>query len=303
MAENLVIIGSGPAGYTAAIYTVRDSLDPILVRGFQPGGQLTSTSAVENYPGFPSVLGPDLMEDMYKQVKLLGCRTIDDDVTKVDLKNYPYSVFVGEKEYKTRSIIIASGANAKWLGLKNEKRLIGHGVSGCAVCDGVFFKGKDIVVVGGGDSAMEDATYLSKTAKSVTLIHRRDSFRASKIMQKRVLSNPKIKVLLDTVIEDVLGKDRVSGLRIKNLKTGELKDMDTSGLFVAIGHTPNTKLFEGQLDLDKEGYIKTHDFTKTSKAGVFAAGDVQDRHYKQAVIAAGWGSMAAIDAREFLNSQ
>lgn len=303
MVENVIVMGSGPAGYTAAIYAVRDYLNPILVRGFQPGGQLMLTSDVENYPGFPSILGPNLMEEMYKHVKTLNCRIIDDDVTKVDLSKYPYSVIVGEQEYTTRSLIIASGANAKWLGLENEKRLIGKGVSGCAVCDGPFFKNEDVVVVGGGDSAMEDASYLAGLVKSVTLIHRKHEFRASKAMQERVLSNPKIKILWDTVVEDILGKDRVSGIKLKNLVSGEANTLATKGLFIAIGHSPNTKLFEGQLDLDAEGYIKTHDFTKTSKAGVFAAGDVQDRHYKQAVIAAGWGSMAAIDTREFLMQQ
>ncbi len=240
------------------------------------------------------------MEEMYRHVKYLKCRLVDEDVTSVDLSTNPFKVSVGDKDYQAHAIIIASGANAKWLGLENEKRLVGKGVSGCAVCDGFFFKNKDVVVVGGGDSAMEDAAYLSKMVKSVTLIHRRHEFKASKIMQERVLSNPKIKILWDTIIEDVLGEDRITGLKIKNVKTGAGETIKTEGLFIAIGHAPNTGLFEKQIELDEEGYIKTHDFTKTSKPGVFAAGDVQDRHYKQAVIAAGWGSMAAIDAREFL---
>ncbi len=300
MVEKIIIIGSGPAGYTAAIYAARDDFDPLLIRGFQTGGQLILTSKVENYPGFISILGPELMDKMYEHVKSVKCRSIDEDVTKVDLGSYPYKVYAGGKMYETKSIIIASGATTKWLGLENESRLVGKGVSGCAVCDGPFFKDKDVVVVGGGDSAMEDASYITKFAKSVTLIHRKDSFRASGVMQDRVLSNPKIKIIYDTVIDDVLGEEKVSGVRIKNVKTGETKDLRTDGLFVAIGHTPNTELFKGQLELDKEGYIVTHDFTKTSKEGIFAAGDVQDRKYKQAVIAAGWGSMAAMDARKFL---
>ncbi len=303
MVEKVIIIGSGPAGYTAAIYAVRDNLDPLLIRGFQPGGQLMLTSNVENYPGFPSILGQDLMEDMYKHVKGLNCRVIDDDVTKVDLNIYPYKVWISEVEYETKSIIIATGASAKWLGLKNEQKLVGKGVSGCAICDGFFFKGKDVAVIGGGDSAMEDASYLSSLAKSVLLIHRRSEFKASKIMQERVLSNPKIKIMWDTEVIDVLGDNKLSGIRTKNNKTDETIDLKIDGLFIAIGHSPNTFLFKEQLDLDEMGYIKTHDFTKTSKPGVFAAGDVQDRHYKQAVIAAGWGSMAAIDCREFLTTK
>lgn len=303
MVEKVVIIGSGPAGYTAAIYAARDDLDPVLIRGFQTGGQLMLTSEVENYPGFPSILGPELMDKMYEHVKTQKCKIVDDDVTKVDLNNYPYKVYTTEKVYETKSIIIASGANAKWLGLENESRLIGKGVSGCAVCDGPFFKNKDVVVVGGGDSAMEDASYITKFAKSVKIIHRRDSFRASRTMQDRVLSNPKIKIVWDSIVEDILGDQKVSGVRIKNLKTGKSEDIPTEGVFIAIGHSPNTKLFYGQLDLDENGYIMVHDFTKTSKPGVFAAGDVQDKVYKQAVIAAGWGSMAAIDARKFLSEQ
>ncbi len=303
MVEKVVIIGSGPAGYTAAIYAARDDLDPVLIRGFQTGGQLMLTSEVENYPGFPSILGPELMDKMYEHVKTQKCKIVDDDVIKVDLNNYPYKVYTTEKVYETKSIIIASGANAKWLGLENESRLIGKGVSGCAVCDGPFFKNKDVVVVGGGDSAMEDASYITKFAKSVKIIHRRDSFRASRTMQDRVLSNPKIKIVWDSIVEDILGDQKVSGVRIKNLKTGKSEDIPTEGVFIAIGHSPNTKLFYGQLDLDENGYIMVHDFTKTSKPGVFAAGDVQDKVYKQAVIAAGWGSMAAIDARKFLSEQ
>lgn len=300
MVEKVIIIGSGPAGYTAAIYASRDNLDPLLIRGFQAGGQLMLTSEVENFPGFSSILGPDLMQKMYEHVKSLKCRTVDDDVTAVNLNVYPYEVSAVDKKYTAYSIIIASGANAKWLGLENEKKLIGKGVSGCATCDGFFFKNKSVVVVGGGDSAMEDASYLSSMVKNVTIIHRRDEFRASKIMQDRVLSNKKIKVVWDTEVTDILGSDKVSGVELKNAKTGEKSALKIDGVFIAIGHAPNTGLFKGQLDLDDQGYLKVHDFTKCSKDGIFAAGDVQDRHYKQAVIAAGWGSMAAIDAREFL---
>ena len=303
MVEKLIIIGSGPAGYTAAIYATRDDLNPLLIGGFEVGGQLMLTSAVENFPGFKSILGPDLMDKIAEQVKALNCRVINDNVSKVDLNVYPYKVFVGDKEYETYSIIISTGASARWLGLDNEKRLIGKGVSGCAVCDGAFFKNKNVVVVGGGDSAMEDASYLSTLTNSVTLIHRRHEFRASKIMQDRVLSNKKIKIIWDSEVTDVLGKEHVEGVRIKNLKTNEESELKTDGLFLAIGHTPNTEIFKGYLDLDESGYIKTREFTKTSKEGIFAAGDVQDKHYKQAVIAAGWGSMCAIDARKFLEEK
>ncbi len=303
MVEKVIIIGSGPAGYTAAIYATRDNLNPLLIRGFEFGGQLMLTSEVENFPGFKSILGPDLMDAMYQQVSALKCRTLEENVSKVDLNSYPYKVYVGEKSYEAYSIIIASGASARWLGLKNEKRLIGKGVSGCAVCDGAFFKNKDVVVVGGGDSAMEDASYLSTLTNSVTLIHRRSEFRASKIMQERVLSNKKIKIIWDSEVVDVLGKEHVEGVKIKNIETGKEEEIKTEGLFIAIGHNPNTEIFDGQIELDKNKYIKTHDFTKTSKEGVFAAGDVQDRLYKQAVIAAGWGSMCAIDARKFLEEK
>jgi thioredoxin reductase (NADPH) len=303
MVEKLIIIGSGPAGYTAAIYANRDNLNPLLIRGFEVGGQLMLTSAVENFPGFKSILGPDLMDKLADQVKALNSRVIDDNVSKVDLNVYPYKVFVGDKEYETYSIIISTGASAKWLGFDNEKRLIGKGVSGCAVCDGPFFRNKKVVVVGGGDSAMEDASYLSTLTSSVTLIHRRHEFRASKIMQEKVLSNKKIDIIWDSEVFDIIGEDHVEGVRIKNLKTNEKSELKTDGLFIAIGHIPNISIFKGYLDIDENGYIKTHDFTKTSKEGVFAAGDVQDKHYKQAVIAAGWGSMCAIDARKFLEEK
>jgi thioredoxin reductase (NADPH) len=303
MVEKLIIIGSGPAGYTSAVYATRDNLDPLFIQGFEVGGQLMLTSAVENFPGFKSILGPDLMDKMAEQAKSLNTRIITDNVSKVDLNVYPYKVFVGDKEYETYSIIISTGASARWLGLENEKRLIGKGVSGCAVCDGAFFKNRKVVVVGGGDSAMEDASYLSTLTSSVTLIHRRHEFRASKIMQDRVLSNKKINIIWDSEVIDVLGNEHVEGVKIKNLKTNEESELKTDGLFLAIGHNPNTSIFKDFLDIDENGYIQTHDFTKTSKEGVFAAGDVQDKRYKQAVIAAGWGSMCAIDVRKFLEEK
>ena len=303
MVEKVIIIGSGPAGYTAAIYAVRDGLDPLLMRGFEVGGQLMLTSQVENFPGFKSILGPDLMDKLAEQVSSLKCRVIDDNVSKVDLGSYPYRVYVNDKEYEAYSIIIATGASARWLGLENEKRLIGKGVSGCAICDGAFFKNKSVVVVGGGDSAMEDASYLATLTDSVTLIHRKHEFRASKIMQDRVLSNKKINIIWDSEVIDVLGKEHVEGVKIKNVKTGEEKEIKTDGFFLAIGHNPNTEIFKGQIAMDENGYIQTSEFTKTSKEGVFAAGDVQDKRYKQAVIAAGWGSMCAIDARKFLEEK
>ncbi len=303
MVEKVIIIGSGPAGYTAAIYAVRDGLDPLLMRGFEVGGQLMLTSQVENFPGFKSILGPDLMDKLAEQVTSLKCRVIDDTVSKVDLGSYPYRVYVNDKEYEAYSIIIATGASARWLGLENEKRLVGKGVSGCAICDGAFFKNKSVVVVGGGDSAMEDASYLATLTDSVTLIHRKHEFRASKIMQDRVLSNKKINIIWDSEVIDVLGKEHVEGVKIKNVKTGEEKEIKTDGFFLAIGHNPNTEIFKGQIAMDENGYIQTSEFTKTSKEGVFAAGDVQDKRYKQAVIAAGWGSMCAIDARKFLEEK
>ena len=303
MVEKVIIIGSGPAGYTAAIYAVRDGLDPLLMRGFEVGGQLMLTSQVENFPGFKSILGPDLMDKLAEQVSSLKCRVIDDNVSRVDLGSYPYRVYVNDKEYEAYSIIIATGASARWLGLENEKRLIGKGVSGCAICDGAFFKNKSVVVVGGGDSAMEDASYLATLTDSVTLIHRKHEFRASKIMQDRVLSNKKINIIWDSEVIDVLGKEHVEGVKIKNVKTGEEKEIKTDGFFLAIGHNPNTEIFKGQIAMDENGYIQTSEFTKTSKEGVFAAGDVQDKRYKQAVIAAGWGSMCAIDARKFLEEK
>ena len=303
MVEKVVIIGSGPAGYTAAIYAARDDLNPLLIRGFEVGGQLMLTTAVENFPGFSSILGPDLMDSMSKQVDLLKVRKIDRNVSRVDFSSYPYKIFTDEESFEAYLVIIATGASAKWLGLPSEKKFIGKGISGCAVCDGPFFKNKDVLVVGGGDSAMEDAIYLSQLAKSVTLIHRRHEFRASKVMQDRVFSNKKVKIIWDSEVIDFLGDDKLSGAKIKNNITNEESTISVQGAFISIGHHPNTDIFKEQIEIDGGGYIATKEYTKTSKPGIFAVGDVQDHRYKQAVVAAGWGCMAAIDARKFLEEK
>jgi thioredoxin reductase (NADPH) len=299
--ENLIIIGSGPAGYTAALYASRENLSPLMISGFTKGGQLMLTTVVDNYPGFPDgIMGPELMELMRKQAEKFGTRFIDDDVGSVDLGKRPFEVKVGDKTYYAKALIISTGASSNWMGLESEKRLVGHGVSSCATCDGFFMKGKDVIVVGGGDSAMEEAQFLTKFANSVTIIHRRDSFRASKIMQDKTLSNPKIKVIWDSAIEEVLGKEKVEGVRIANLKSGQKKEMKIDGIFVAIGHSPNTKFLNGQLKFDQKGYIATTEEVKTDIEGVFAAGDVVDHLYRQAVTAAGSGAKAAIEARSYL---
>jgi thioredoxin reductase (NADPH) len=261
------------------------------------------TSYVEDYPGFGKILGPELMDKMDKHAKSLGCRIVYKDITSVDLSTYPYKIVAEDETYEAYSIIIATGANPRWLGLPNEQRLIGKGVSNCATCDGYFFKNKIVAVVGGGDSALEDAAYLAGIASQVYLIHRRDAFRAIEARQKIVKSNPKIKILYNTIVTDVLGDQKVEGIKIKNVVTNEESELKIDGLFIAIGHDPNTALFKGQLELDENGYIVTHEFTKTSKDGVFAAGDVQDKRYKQAIIAAAWGAMAALDAHAYLTSK
>lgn len=304
--ENVVILGTGPAGLTAAIYAARANLTPLCVEGIQPGGQLTITTEVENYPGFPEgIQGPELMQNFRKQAERFGTRFKQGDVQKVDLQKRPFTLTLADgSEVKTKTLIISTGASAKLLGLKNESRLMGRGVSACATCDGFFFRNQDIAVVGGGDTAMEEANYLTRFAKSVTIVHRRDSFRASKVMQDRALKNPKIKVMWDTGIEDVNGDDEVTGLKIKNLKTNEVSDLTVSGFFVAIGHQPNTKLFKGQLDMDESEYLIVQPgSTKTKVPGVFAAGDVADHVYRQAISAAGTGCMAALDAERFLESE
>ena len=308
--RNVIIIGSGPAGHTAGIYAARANLRPLMfegmVRGGIPGGQLMITNDVENYPGFPEkIAGPDLMKAFRDQSVHQGCEIHTEDVNKVDLSKRPFTVWVGDDhvEYRSHTLVIATGAQAKWLNLESEHALKGRGVSACAVCDGAFFRGQDVIVVGGGDTAMEESMYLSGLCKSVALIHRRDSFRASKTMQDRVFANPKIKVHYDSAVEEVLGVDKgeVTGARLKNIKTGKTTDVPATGFFVAIGHTPNTDLFTGQLDLHDNGYIRTKPGTaQTSIPGVFAAGDVQDFVYRQAVTAAGSGCMAALEAERWL---
>jgi thioredoxin reductase (NADPH) len=301
--RNVVIIGSGPAGYTAAIYTARASLSPLLIEGLQLGGQLSITTEVENFPGFPEgVMGPALMEAMKAQAAKFGADFLSGVATQVDLSRRPFLIATDDQEIQATSLIIATGASARLIGLDSERKLIGYGVSTCATCDGFFFRGKEIVVVGGGDSALEEATFLTKFASKVTIIHRRDKLRGSKFMQDKTLQNPKIAFQWDSVVEDIydVKAKNVTGLKLKNVKTGQYTDFKTDGVFVAIGHIPNTQIFQGQLDMDENGYIRTHDETKTSVPGVFAAGDVQDRIYRQAITAAGSGCMAALDAERFL---
>lgn len=304
--ENVVILGTGPAGLTAAIYAARANLKPLCVEGTQPGGQLTITSEVENFPGFPhGVQGPELMDSFRKQAERFGTRFKQGDVQKVDLTKKPLTLTLADgSEVKAKTLIISTGASAKLLGLPAERKLMGKGVSACATCDGFFFRNQDIAVVGGGDTAMEEANFLTRFAKSVTLIHRRDTFRASKVMVDRVLANPKVKVIYDTAVEDILGENEVLGLKLKNLKTGATSELPVTGFFVAIGHQPNTGLFAGQLDMNETGYLNIQlGSTKTKIPGVFAAGDVADHYYRQAITAAGTGCMAALDAERYLDSE
>jgi len=303
MAEKVLIIGSGPAGLTAAIYAARAELEPLMIEGVERGGQLMITTDVENYPGFADgIMGPELMEQMRKQAERFGTRIVSSDVTAVDFSEQPFKVSVGGDEYTADSIIISTGASARWLGSEGEKRLRGYGVSACATCDGFFFKEKELIVVGGGDTAMEEALFLTKFASKVTIIHRRDQFRASPIMVKRAVNHPNIDIIWDSVVEEVLGDTLVTGALIRNVKTDEVTTFNADGIFVAIGHVPNTNVFDGVLDLDDTGYILTEPGKSlTSIAGVFAAGDVTDKIYRQAVTAAGMGCQAALDAARFLD--
>lgn len=299
-----LIIGSGPAGYTAAIYAARANLKPVLYQGIQPGGQLTITTEVENYPGYPDgVQGPDMMVHFEKQAARMGTDVRYGLATKVDFSKQPYKVWIDEEKIiETDSVIISTGASAKWLGLESEQRLNGFGVSACAVCDGFFFRNKDVAIVGAGDTAAEEALYLSKLCSNVHMLIRRDQMRASKIMQERVQRTPNIKIHWNTETEEILGETKVEGMRVKNVKTGEIKDIAVAGFFVAIGHQPNSEIFKGWLDMDEAGYIQTVPGTsRTNVEGVFASGDVQDKIYRQAVTAAGSGCMAALDAERYLS--
>ncbi len=302
--RDTVILGTGCAGLTAAIYAGRANLKPLVVDGHEPGGQLSLTTLVENFPGFPEgIQGPELIENMRKQAERFGAEFMPGHLEKADLTTRPFKLdFGGGKSVATHTLIIASGASARWLGLPNEQSLIGHGVSSCATCDGFFFKGSPIAVIGGGDSAMEEALFLSRFATKVTLIHRRDHFRASKIMLERARKHEKIEFLIDTVVEDVydVKKNEVTGLKLRNLKSGKVWDFPASAMFLGIGHEPNAKMFKGQLDMDQDGYLKSRDFVFTNVPGVFACGDVQDRRYRQAITAAGSGCAAAMEAERFL---
>ena len=305
----VLIIGSGPAGYTAAVYAARAMLKPILVHGMEPGGQMTTTTDVENFPGFAEVIqGPWLMEQMRDQAKAVGTEMIEDHIASVDLKSKPFeAIGDGGQKYTADSIIISTGAQARWLNLKSEQEYRGFGVSGCATCDGFFFKDKEVAVIGGGNAAVEEAIFLTKFATKVKLIHRRNELRAEKMLQKKLKENKKIEIIWDSVLEEVLGNEKpkgVTGIKIKNVKTNKTTQLNVHGLFIAIGHDPATSLFKGQLDMDKEGYLITKpDSTETNKPGVFAAGDVKDKVFRQAVTAAGMGCMSALEAEKFLSKQ
>lgn len=310
--RNVIIIGSGPAGFTAALYAARANLSPLVLAGVKWGGQLMLTTDVENYPGFPEgILGPDLMQLFRKQAERFGAEILNEDVTSVNLKSRPFKITADGKSYQTQSVIIATGAEAKWLGLPNEQRLIGRGVSSCAPCDAFFFKDKKVVVIGGGDSAMEEALVLTKFASSVTIIHRREGFRASKILFDRAKKNKKVSFLINSVVSDVLGKDKVEGIKVKDVKSGKEKELAVDGMFLAVGHKPLSDIFKGQIELDEMGYVKRipqgdgpgkFQMT-TSVEGIFVAGDVHDYHFRQAVTAAGYGCMAALETEKWIEAQ
>jgi thioredoxin reductase (NADPH) len=304
--RNVVIVGSGCSGHTAALYTARANLKPLVIEGHEPGGQLSLTTLVENFPGFPDgIQGPELIENMRRQASRFGAEYKLGHLTTADLSKRPFTLQFGKETIQTRTLIIASGASARWLGLPNEQALIGHGVSSCATCDGFFFSGKEIAVIGGGDSAMEEAIFLTRFATKVTLIHRSSQFRASKIMLERAQHHNKIEFMTDTVVEDVLdfSKKEVTALKLRNVKTQKAWDFPTSAMFLGIGHIPNAKMFEGQLDMDQDGYLKTKDYVFTRVPGVYACGDVQDRRYRQAITASGSGCMAALEVEKFLEEQ
>ena len=304
MHKKVIVIGSGPAGLTAAVYAARANLEPLVFEGSQPGGQLTITTDVENFPGFPDgIMGPELMDHMRKQAVRFGAKCEYKTVTKTDFSESPFKVWVKDEEYTADTIIISTGASARLLGLDSEKELMGYGVSACATCDGFFFKEKEVMVVGGGDSAAEEAIFLTKFASKVTIIHRRDELRASKIMRERVLNNDSIEIMWNSAVEDIHGTKEtgVTGIKVKDTLSGEMRDVNCDGIFMAIGHIPNTGIFKGQIDLDEKGYISTQpDTTNTNVSGVFACGDVQDQVYRQAITAAGTGCMSAIDAERWL---
>jgi thioredoxin reductase (NADPH) len=304
--RNVVIIGSGCAGNTAAIYSARANLKPLVMSGHEAGGQLSLTTLVENFPGFPEgINGPELVENMKKQAQNFGAEFLAGNVVDTDLSKRPFRINVEGEWIETRTVIVASGASARWLGLENEQKLIGHGVSSCATCDGFFYRGRKIMVIGGGDSAMEEANFLSRFGSEVTLVHRREEFRASKIMLDRAKANPKIKFLVNTMVDDVydISKGVVTGVRLRNVKTNEAWDQEVDGFFLAIGHVPNTKVFKGQIETDADGYILSKGGARTNVTGVFHAGDVQDRTYRQAITAAGAGCMAAIEVERFLEAE
>jgi thioredoxin reductase (NADPH) len=304
--RKVIIIGTGPAGYTAALYSARANLKPLVFAGAEPGGQLTLTTLVENYPGFADgIMGPELMNQMKQQAEKFGAEIIHDAVTKVNFVASPFEIFVGDQKFTSETVIISTGASAKLLGLKSERRLLGHGVSTCATCDGAFFRNQKVIVVGGGDTAIEDATFITKFASKVYIVHRRDTLRASKIMQERAFKNPKISFIWNSTVDEIhdVSKNTVTGVTLRNLQTGKLTEMPADGVFVAIGHQPNTAIFKSQIDVDEVGYIKLKQRTMTNIEGVFAAGDVVDHYYRQAVTAAGMGCMAAIDVERYLEAK